>query len=103
MTVLAELKLELWTGNAAQIRAKRVRKKKTDREDAKVSTGRQWLRGFDSSHPFNRAAVGVLLEVSAGRPGQMPKLTHDLIEEGGRNAWLRIGEPVARWPEKQQP
>jgi len=33
--VLAELKLELWIGDAAEIRAKRVRKKKTDREDAR--------------------------------------------------------------------
>ena len=33
--LLAELNVELWMGDAAQIRAKRVRKKKTDREDAR--------------------------------------------------------------------
>jgi hypothetical protein len=33
--LLAELNLELWMGDAAKIRAKRVRKKKTDREDAR--------------------------------------------------------------------
>ena len=33
--LLAELKVELWIGDAAEIRAKRVRKKKTDREDAR--------------------------------------------------------------------
>ena len=33
--LLAELKLELWIGDAAEIRAKRVRKKKTNREDAR--------------------------------------------------------------------
>jgi transposase len=33
--LLAELKMELWIGDAAEIRAKRVRKKKTDREDAR--------------------------------------------------------------------
>jgi len=33
--LLAELNVELWIGDAAQIRAKRVRKKKTDREDAR--------------------------------------------------------------------
>ena len=33
--LLAELQLELWIGDAAEIRAKRVRKKKTDREDAR--------------------------------------------------------------------
>jgi transposase len=33
--LLAELNIELWMGDAAKIRAKRVRKKKTDREDAR--------------------------------------------------------------------
>ena len=33
--LLAELKVELWRGDAAKIQAKRVRKKKTDREDAR--------------------------------------------------------------------
>jgi len=33
--LLAELNVELWTGDAAKIQAKRVRKKKTDREDAR--------------------------------------------------------------------
>ena len=33
--LLAELKVELWIGDAAVVRAKRVRKKKTDREDAR--------------------------------------------------------------------
>ena len=33
--LLAELKLDLWIGDAAEIRAKRVRKKKTNREDAR--------------------------------------------------------------------
>jgi len=32
--LLAELQFELWIGDAAQIRAKRVRKQKTDRQDA---------------------------------------------------------------------
>lgn len=31
---LAELKFELWIGDAAEIRARRVRKQKTDRQDA---------------------------------------------------------------------
>ena len=33
--LLGELNLELWMGDAAKIQAKRVRKKKTDREDAR--------------------------------------------------------------------
>lgn len=34
MRLLAELQFELWIGDAAQIRAKRVSKQKTDRQDA---------------------------------------------------------------------
>jgi transposase len=34
--LLAELNFELWIGDPAQIRAKRVRKKKNDREDARL-------------------------------------------------------------------
>ena len=34
--LLAELQLELWIGDAAEIRSKRVRKQKTDREDARL-------------------------------------------------------------------
>jgi transposase len=34
--LLAELHFELWTGDAAEIRAKRVRKQKTDRQDAQL-------------------------------------------------------------------
>jgi len=36
---LAELNFELWIGDASEIRAKRVRKKKTDREDARHILG----------------------------------------------------------------
>jgi transposase len=34
--LLGELKLDLWIGDAAEIRAKRVRKQKTDRQDAQL-------------------------------------------------------------------
>ena len=34
--LLAELQMELWIGDAAEIRAKRVRKQKTDRQDAQL-------------------------------------------------------------------
>ena len=34
--LLAELNFELWMGDAAEIRAKRVRKQKTDRQDAQL-------------------------------------------------------------------
>src|SRR5947209_15752346 len=34
--ILAELQFELWVGDAAEIRTKRVRKQKTDRQDAQL-------------------------------------------------------------------
>src|ERR1700693_2811644 len=34
--LLAELRFELWIGDAAEIRTKRVRKQKTDRQDAQL-------------------------------------------------------------------
>src|SRR5262249_40911074 len=54
--LLAELNLELWIGDASQMRAKRVRKKKTDREDARhilrllVEDGfpRIWIPNWDN-------------------------------------------------------
>jgi hypothetical protein len=51
---------------------------------------------FDGLHPFDRGAVTVLMDVSGGRPGHMLKLAHDLIEEGARNEWTKIGERQAR-------
>jgi transposase len=37
--LLAELQFELWIGDAAKIRSKRVRKQKTDRQDAQLILG----------------------------------------------------------------
>jgi transposase len=34
--LLSELQIELWIGDAAEIRARRVRKQKTDRQDAQL-------------------------------------------------------------------
>ena len=46
--LLAELQFELWIGDAAEIRTKRVRKQKTDRQDAqlilKLAAGRSTFR-----------------------------------------------------------
>ncbi len=47
-------------------------------------------------HPFDHAALHVLLEHSGGRPGPMLKFAHELIEEGARSQWKRIGDKEAR-------
>ena len=36
--LLGELQFELWIGNAAEIRTKRVRKQKTDRQEAQLAS-----------------------------------------------------------------
>lgn len=52
--------------------------------------------GFDQLHPFDRAGLNVFKDVTGGRPGPILKLAHDVIEEGARNSWARIGEKEAR-------
>ena len=41
--LLAELGFELWIGDPAEIKAKRVKKKKTDREDARLMRRRRYV------------------------------------------------------------
>lgn len=47
--LLAELNFELWIGNAAEIRAARVRKQKTDRQDALLLLKLRWRIAFRES------------------------------------------------------
>lgn len=47
-------------------------------------------------HPFDRAALAVILENSEGRPGRMLELAHNLIEEGASGKWAFIGEKEVR-------
>jgi len=47
--LLAELNFEVWIGDAAEIRTKRVRKQKTDRQDAQLILR---LLLEDDSHAF---------------------------------------------------
>jgi hypothetical protein len=38
-------------------------------------------------HPFDESALDVLVEMSGGRPGQMLKFAHDVIEEGAQEGF----------------
>jgi hypothetical protein len=58
---LSELQFELWTGDAAEIRTKRVRKQKTDRQDAQLIL--QWML-MDA-----RRSVSADLGAAAGKIG----------------------------------
>lgn len=61
-----------------------------------MSRFRRTGSALDGLHPFDRGALGVLMNVSGGRPGRMLELAHSLIEEGARNGWTKIGEKEAR-------
>jgi hypothetical protein len=61
-----------------------------------MSRFRRTGSALDGLHPFDRAALGVLMDVSGGRPGRMLELAHSLIEEGARNGWTKIGEKQSR-------
>jgi hypothetical protein len=47
-------------------------------------------------HPLDDSALDVLVEVSGGRPGQMLKFAHDLIEEGAQDGYSSITNKEAR-------
>jgi hypothetical protein len=47
-------------------------------------------------HPFDDSALDVLVDVSGGRPGQMLKFAHDLIEEGAQDGYSVITSTEAR-------
>jgi transposase len=49
--LLVGLGIEVWIGNAAEIKAQRVRKQKTDREDASLPSERRVLRAWFALRP----------------------------------------------------
>ena len=61
-----------------------------------LKTFRQSDISVEPIHPFDRTVLRVLLEHSGGRPGPMLKFAHEIIEEGARNQWKRIGDSEAR-------
>jgi hypothetical protein len=62
--LLAELQFELWTGDAAAIRAKRVRKQKTDRQDAQLILRLMLKDDFPQICSFVRIQLEVNSEIS---------------------------------------
>jgi transposase len=55
--LLAELGIEVWIGDAAEIKTKRVRKQKTDREDARLLLR---LSAFGAHHQAKQFFVAFL-------------------------------------------
>jgi transposase len=101
--LLAELNFELWMGDAAEIRAKRVRKKKTDREDAqhilklmlKDDFPRIWVPGWD-----NRDLRQLLWH--RHRMVQMRTRIMNQLQAVALNEGLRCKKRLWREPGRQQ-
>ncbi len=64
--LLAELGFELWIGDPAQIKAKRVRKQKTDRLDAAAAAGGSLSSGVGTQSGKSRSAPPAVASTSAG-------------------------------------
>ena len=68
--LLAELPFELWIGDPGEIRAKRVRKQKTDRQDAEhliaIAGGESFSADLGTQSGESRSAATTLAPTSAG-------------------------------------
>jgi hypothetical protein len=63
--LLAELHFELWIGDAAEIRTKRVRKQKTDRQDAQLILWLMLSTGLRQAR-ITLYSIGLLALADAG-------------------------------------
>jgi len=82
--LLAELQFELWIGDAAEIRTKRVRKQKTDRQDAELILRllledrfpRVWVPSWGESRPATTA-------LASSPHGAGADADHEPVASGG--------------------
>lgn len=95
--LLAELQIELWIGDAAEIRTKRVRKQKTDRQDAQLILqlfGESLSKdlGAELGEPGSAATV-----VAPAPDGASTHADHESTASGGAQRRLALQEEaVAR-------
>ena len=115
--LLAELKVELWRGDAAKIRAKRVRKKKTDREDArpilqlllKDDFPQIWVPSWDNRdlrqllwhrHRMVQMRTRIMNQLQAVALNEGLRCKKRLCGERGRQQLESIGLPP--WPSRRR-
>jgi Transposase len=68
--LLAELGIEVWIGDAAEIKTRRVRKQKTDREDARLLL--RLMRAAEKRVHFSRGTKKLFLHANSFSPGAQP-------------------------------
>jgi transposase len=82
--LVAELQIELWIGDAAEIRTKRVRKQKTDRQDAQLNPEFAAGRSFPADLGAELGEPGSAATAVAPAPhGAGPHTHHEPVASGG--------------------
>jgi transposase len=99
--LLAELNFELWIGDAAEIRTKRVRKQKTDRQDAQLLLRlmmedrfpKMWVPSWENRalrqllwhrHRMVQARTRIMNQLQAVALNEGLRCKKRLLREGGR-------------------
>jgi len=115
--LLAELKIELWMGDAAKIRAKRVRKQKTDRQDAQLilrlmlkdDFPQIWVPGWDNRelrqllwhrHRMVQARTRIMNQLQAVAINEGVRYKKRLWREAGRKQLESL--PLAPWASRRR-
>jgi len=111
--LLAELQVELWIGDAAEIRTKRVRKLKTDRQDAQLILKllledrfpRIWVPNWENRdlrqllwhrHRMVQARTRIMDQLQAVVLNEGLRCKNRLWRERGRQQLESFGWPAAR-------
>jgi transposase len=114
--LLAELNFELWIGDAAEIRTKRVRKQKTDRQDAQLILKlmledrfpRIWVPSWENRdlrqllwhrHRMVQARTRIMNQLQAGSPERRSTREEEVVAGGrtrttGSDPVSSVGEPA---------
>jgi hypothetical protein len=115
--LLAELNFELWIGDAAQIRAKRVRKQKTDRQDAhlilrlmlKDDFPRIWVANWENRdlrqllwhrHRMVQTRTRIMNQLQAVALNEGLRCKKKLWRDTGREQLQSL--PLARWASRRR-
>ena len=115
--LLAELNFELWIGDAAEIRTKRVRKQKTDRQDAQLILRllledrfpQIWVPSWENRdlrqllwhrHRMVQARTRIMNQLQAVALNEGLRCKKRLWREAGRSNWSRSA--LAPWASRRR-
>ena len=101
--LLAELSFELWIGDAAEIRTKRVRKQKTDRQDAQLILQLLMENRFPQDLGTEWGESGSAATAVAPAPhGAGAHADHESTASGGAERRLALQEAVVAGAGREQ-